>query len=149
MSRPLIAILRGLTPQDAPAIAQALIQAGITRLEVPRGAYPARAMSAARWNRLPPELRAVLAEGTAVWEAALSREIGKATAAGEEEGGASGVRFYDIAPGEQARFDALYNHDAAKNAAALTRFGIDGEAVFRDARAILAGQAACTGERGS
>lgn len=35
MSRPLIAILRGLTPPEAPAIARALIGAGLTRLEVP------------------------------------------------------------------------------------------------------------------
>lgn len=35
MTRNLVAILRGLTPSEAPAIGAALIEAGVTNIEVP------------------------------------------------------------------------------------------------------------------
>ena len=35
MSRPLIAILRGVRPEDAPGLAECLVEAGITEIEVP------------------------------------------------------------------------------------------------------------------
>ena len=42
-------------------------------LKVPRGAYPARAMGAARWNALSPAQQALLNRSTAVWEAEIGR----------------------------------------------------------------------------
>ena len=72
-----------------------------------------------------------------VWEAALAREIRAAATAGIEEANAKRVSFHRIAAADQQTFDALYLRDAASNAAGLSRFGIDGDAPFRTARASI------------
>jgi TRAP-type C4-dicarboxylate transport system substrate-binding protein len=110
-----------------------------TELQVPRGAYPARAMSERRWDALTSQERAVLAASTAVWEAALARETEAAVRSGEAEGHAQGVKFIPVAPAEQARFDSLYDRDAARSADGLARFGIDATEVLQEARRVAAG----------
>jgi TRAP-type C4-dicarboxylate transport system substrate-binding protein len=110
-----------------------------TRLKVPRGAYPARAMGLRCWLSLTDANRAVLEAAIPVWEAAMAEEIRAAETAGEEEGRRLGVDFIDIAPKEQKRFDALYEAEGERNARDLSRFGIDGESVFRRARRIARG----------
>lgn len=106
-------------------------------LEVPRGAYPARAIGARRWNRLSAEHRAVLEQGIAVWEAALAQEVEAAWQVGYDQAVASGVRITAMDPVQQKKFDDLYLAEAATNAAALSRFDIDGSAAFRTARASV------------
>jgi TRAP-type C4-dicarboxylate transport system substrate-binding protein len=110
-----------------------------TELEVPRGAYPARAMSERRWNALTPEEQRLLEASIPVWEAAMAKETRAAVQSGEAEGRAQQVQFVPVSPEEQKRFDELYDKDAARSAAMLGRLGIDGTAVFRDARQIARG----------
>jgi TRAP-type C4-dicarboxylate transport system substrate-binding protein len=110
-----------------------------TRLEVPRGAYPARAMGLRRWESLSEAHRKILEAGIPVWETALSKEIAEADTAGEAEGRRQGIVFIDIPPADQRRFDALYEKDAERSAQALGRFGIDGESVFLQACRIAQG----------
>ncbi|MBN2318743.1 MAG: TRAP transporter substrate-binding protein DctP [Acidobacteria bacterium] len=110
-----------------------------TRLKVPRGAYPARAMGLRCWLSLSDANRAVLDAAIPVWEAAMTEEIRVAETAGEAEGRRLGVDFIDIAPEEQRRFEALYEAESERNAHDLGRFGIDGISVFRYARRIARG----------
>ncbi len=107
-----------------------------TRLDVPRGAYPSRAIGLKRWKTLSESQRDILEASIPVWEAAMSKEIVESDISGEEEGRRRGVKFIDISPSDQKRFDDLYITDGLENAKALSRFGIDGEAVFRQARRI-------------
>jgi TRAP-type transport system periplasmic protein len=114
-------------------------------LAVPRGGYPARAMSMTRWTRLAPADRAVLEAGIAVWEAALASEVRKALDAGLKEAHAKGVTFSPMPAADQTAFDAIYLRDAEANARALDRYGIDGAAAFRAVRGSIGadGMARC------
>lgn len=110
------------------------------QIAVPRGAYPARAMSARRWNALSGPDRAVLDEGIAVWEAALARQVRAAVEKGKAEALAQGVIFHPASQADQRRFDAIYLHDSEKNAQGLSAFDIDGTGAFRSARAAVLGR---------
>jgi TRAP-type C4-dicarboxylate transport system substrate-binding protein len=121
-----------------------------TELEVPRGAYPSRAMGEKRWAELTPQDQAVLEASIPIWEAALSNETRNAVRSGQVEGRAEGVQFIPFGAADQRRFDDLYEEDAARAAASLSRFEIDGNAVFNDARQIAkgieqSGRVSCSG----
>lgn len=119
----------------------------LNRLEIARGAYPARAISRQAFDRLPADLQRVLVEAAPVWERALSEELVRAEAAGLEAGAAENIEVVELAAGEQARFDRLYAETSLQHSADLTRYGIDGPAMFRRAQAVIAAGApeSCAG----
>jgi len=134
-------------PDTFRALHLAEVASYYSSLSIPRGAYPARAMGTRRWNSLTPEQRRILEESIPVWEAALASENRAALDRGLAEARTRNVTFTQIAPAEQARFEALYLRDAEINARGMTRFGIDGLAAFRTARSSVRpdGGVACGG----
>lgn len=108
-----------------------------TSIRFSRGAYPARAISDKAWRRLPPDLRDLLSDGRRTWEAALNRELLQAEADGIAFGRENGIDFASLPPEEQARFDGLYNRDAARQAERLRSIGIDGVPVFEAAQHLI------------
>jgi TRAP-type C4-dicarboxylate transport system substrate-binding protein len=121
-------------PDTFAALHFAEIAHHYAELAVPRGAYPARAMNLAVWERLTPEQQRVLESGIPVWEAALAQENRAAAERGLAEARARNISFTQVSAEDQERFDRLYLEDAERNARALERFGIDGLATFRLAR---------------
>jgi len=118
-----------------------------TRIKIPRGAYPARAMSRARWGGLSTAHQRVLEESEAVWEAALAEENRRALDEGWQVALQEGVVESVVSPEDQRRFDELYLEDAHRNAALLSRYGIDGDKVFALARSSITdgGEVRCAG----
>lgn len=113
--------------------------------EVPRGAYPARAMGTRRWQSLPEDIRAVLLRGIPVWERALAERTLAAVTTGADYGRSQGMTFTAIPPEDQQRFAQVYERYAEETAAALARYGIDGLSVYRTAKASITseGTVAC------
>lgn len=110
-----------------------------TALKFSRGAYPARAISDAAWQRLPPDLRRLLIEARPVWERALAEQISRAERDGFAFAAEHGVEVIAMPAAEQQRFDELYNRFALAQARRLAAFGLDGEPVFRRAQGLIAG----------
>ncbi len=111
-------------------------------LEIPRGAYPARAMELRRWLKLSPADQSLLEQSTSIWEAALAAQTRAAETAGQELGERQGVVFQKATAEDQRRFAELYDRETERSAAALTDYGIPGPAVYRYARELSAGIAA-------
>jgi TRAP-type transport system periplasmic protein len=107
-------------------------------LEVPRGAYPARAISERALRRLPADLQQLLLNSSAVWEGALEREIASAHERGVRYAHEHRVHWLELPKVEQQRFDQHYLNGARRSAHDLARFGIDGEPILERARALIA-----------
>jgi TRAP-type C4-dicarboxylate transport system substrate-binding protein len=108
-----------------------------TAMEVPRGAYPARAMGSRRWMSLSAEHRAVLTEAIPVWEHALADENRRALEEGMQLALQEGVVTARLEAADLSRFYALYLQQARANAASLARYDIDGLPVFEMARSSI------------
>jgi len=108
-----------------------------TRLAIPRGAYPARAMGMSRWNGLSAEHRAVLEASIPVWETALADENRRALEEGWQFALQQGVVESVVSAEDQRSFDELYDREAERNAALLARYDIEGEGVLASARASI------------
>lgn len=119
-------------------------------LNIPRGAYAARAMGAQRWQSLTPAQRAILEEGIAVWERALETQLLSAEVAGDRLGQEHGVEYTDPSAADVARFLEVYDQFAESSAKDLRRFDLDGLATFHHARDLVrhrspAGDVQCNG----
>jgi TRAP-type transport system periplasmic protein len=115
---------------------------------VPRGAYPARAMSDRTWERLPNDLRALLTGAQSYWEAQLNSSVEHAEQAGIALGHASHEHFVPIGSAEEDHLTALYDKASLQTAREKAKAGeVDYPAMFAAAHAAIAnlrlGRPAC------
>jgi TRAP-type C4-dicarboxylate transport system substrate-binding protein len=108
-----------------------------TRLAIPRGAYPARAIRNERLQALPALLQAIVRDSGASWEAALERELTQAQGAGLAYAKEHGIVLNDFPEADQQAFDRAYNTAASARADGLRALGVDGNAIFDAAQRQL------------
>lgn len=119
----------------------------LNELVVPRGAYPARAISQTAWNRLPAGLQKVLADSEVYWEEQLRNSIELAEKQGLAFGKAHGIVMVPFSERDQKRFNRVYDQIQLRRSAGLSSVGANGPAIFRRAQKIIHsdGKAGCPG----
>ena len=130
-----------VTPVDAlKAMHLADVGHYLSTLQVPRGAYPGRAISQRLWNRLTRQDRALFTAGEAVWEQAMNKELAGALTEGEDYAKAEKIEIVPLPASEQARFDRMYRVNAFRLARTLHDYGIPGDAIAERAHALIEGR---------
>ena len=106
-------------------------------LVVPRGAYPARAISDRAWRNLPPDLQMVLTESETFWEGQLDNKIATDEEAGAVFGKAHGIEFVAFDPSSQSQFSRAYDSIENQKADGLAKYAIPGGQIFTEARRLV------------
>lgn len=106
-------------------------------VNIPRGAYPSRAINLASEARVPEALRAAITRSLPEWQGAMHAEVAKATDAGLRYGRELGVQFTTMPADEVARFGVVYDEVARARAADLDARGMPGTAVLTEAHRII------------
>jgi TRAP-type C4-dicarboxylate transport system substrate-binding protein len=106
-------------------------------LTIYRGAYPARAVSARIFSKLPSDLQALLINSGTYWESRIAHYVKASGDKGIKYARSNGVIITDIDPAEQKRFDKLYSDSAHDSAEKLSRFGINGSDIYHVARSLV------------
>jgi TRAP-type C4-dicarboxylate transport system substrate-binding protein len=142
MSEVYSALARGvidgvITPIDAlGSLHLAEVGGFFTALEVPRGAYPARAISGRKWRALPENVRRLLTRSSKVWERAMAEDIEQAKAKGTAAAKKAGIRFVAFDPADSRRFQRMYAEEALKTARSLASSEIDAESIIKTSWAM-------------
>ena len=102
-----------------------------------RGAYPARAVSARIFSKLPPDLQTLLLNSGTYWENRIAHYVRASGDKGIKYAQTNGVKITGIEPAEQKRFDQLYSDSANDSAEKLLRFGINGPEIYHVARSLV------------
>jgi hypothetical protein len=106
-------------------------------MNIPRGAYPSRAINLHSLAALPIRMQQWLQNSQAVWQAAMRTEVSRAVDAGIKFGAERGVTTTVLDADSQREFAALYAEQAAKRAGDLDGRGFPGSAVLAAAQRII------------
>lgn len=109
-----------------------------TRLDLPRGAYPARAISQERIAQLPEDLRRLLLDSGAAWEGFIAEQVNHGLAQGFALARERGVTILLLGPADNTRLQALFRDNAMALARDLQREGVPAVEIIEGSRAITA-----------
>jgi TRAP-type C4-dicarboxylate transport system substrate-binding protein len=108
-----------------------------TLVSIARGAYYSRGMNHESWQRLPPDLKAVIETSIPVWSEAVIEELTAAHTAGlalAEERNVEFIRFNDA---DMKRLRSVYAQMAQHSAEDLEQRGLPGLAAYERAQAVI------------